>query len=98
MLTLFFMFVAADYRVAPGTLFAGYGLPFLLAKMAFIFPGGIGVIEGSMAALFTSLQVPKSVSAVVVLGYRFLSFWMPALFGFLAAAYLSGKLFVKKKN
>ena len=97
MLTLFFMFVAAGSRVSPGALFAGYGLPLLLAKMAFVFPGGIGVIEGSMAALFNSLQVPESISVVVVMGYRFFSFWLPTLFGFLAAAYLSGKLFSKKK-
>jgi uncharacterized protein (TIRG00374 family) len=89
MLCLYFMFVAAGYPINPGVLFAGYGLPLLLSKIAFIFPGGIGVIEASMAALFTSLGVPSEVGIVVIIAYRLFSFWLPLLFGFLAAAILS---------
>jgi glycosyltransferase 2 family protein len=88
MLTLYFIFVAAGYKVSPGVLFAGYGLPFILGKIAFMFPGGVGVIEGSMVALYDSLQVPNAISVVVILGYRLFSFWLPTLLGFLAAAYL----------
>ena len=89
MLTLYFLFIAAGYNVNPDILFAGYGLPFILAKLAFLFPGGLGMIETSMIALYDSLQVPNSVSVVVILGYRLLSFWLPTLLGFAAAAYLS---------
>jgi uncharacterized protein (TIRG00374 family) len=91
MLTLYFMFLAAGDNVSPGILFAGYGLPLILGKMAFLFPGGVGVIEGSMVALYDSLQVPNSVSVVVILGYRLVSFWIPTLFGFAAASYLGRK-------
>jgi uncharacterized protein (TIRG00374 family) len=91
MLTLYFMFVAAGNNVSLGVLFAGYGLPFILGKMAFLFPGGVGVIEASMVALYDSLKVPNEVSVVVILGYRLFSFWIPSLLGFAAAAYLSGK-------
>jgi uncharacterized protein (TIRG00374 family) len=91
MLTLYFLFVAAGYNVSLGILFAGYGLPFILGKMAFLFPGGVGVIEGSMVALYDSLKVPNAVSVVVILGYRLFSFWLPTLLGFAAAAYLSRK-------
>jgi len=89
MLCLYFMFVAAGYPVNPGVLFAGYGLPLLLSKIAFIFPGGIGVIEASMAALFTSLGVPSQIGIVVIIAYRLFSFWIPLLLGFLATAILS---------
>ena len=89
MLCLYFMFVAAGFPINPGVLFAGYGLPFLLSKIAFIFPGGIGVIEASMAALFTSLGVPSEIAVVTIIAYRLFSFWLPLLFGFLAAAILS---------
>ena len=92
MLTLYFMFVAAGHTVRPEILLAGYGLPLILGKMAFLLPGGVGVIEASMVALFNSLQVPNAVSVVVILGYRLFSFWLPTLLGFVAAAYLSGKL------
>ena len=92
MLTLYFMFIAAGYKVNLGVLFAGYGLPFMLARVAFILPGGVGVVEGSMVALYNSLNVPNAVSVVVILGYRLFSFWLPTLLGFVAATYLSGKL------
>ena len=92
MLTLYFLFVAAGHNVSLGILFAGYGLPLILGKVAFLFPGGVGVIEGSMVAFYDSLQVPNPISVVVILGYRLFSFWLPALLGFAAAAYLSGKL------
>jgi len=91
MLTLYFLFIAAGQNVSLGILFAGYGLPFILARMAFLFPGGLGVIEGSMVALYDSLHIPNAVSVVVILGYRLLSFWLPTLLGFAAAAYLSRK-------
>jgi uncharacterized protein (TIRG00374 family) len=91
MLTLYFMFIAAGYNVSLGILFAGYGLPFILGKIAFLFPGGVGVIEGSMVALYDSLKVPNAISVVVILGYRLFSFWLPTLLGFAGAAYLSRK-------
>ena len=91
MLTLYFMFIAAGHNVNLGVLFAGYGLPLILGKMAFLFPGGVGVIEGSMVALYDSLNVPDGVCVVVILGYRLFSFWLPILLGFAAAAYLSRK-------
>jgi uncharacterized protein (TIRG00374 family) len=91
MLTLYLLFIAAGHNVSPSILLAGYGLPLILGKMAFLFPGGVGVIEGSMVAIYNSLKVPNEISVVVILGYRLLSFWLPTLFGFVAAAYLSGK-------
>ncbi len=88
MLTLYFMFVAAGENVSLGVLLAGYGLPLLLGKVAFIIPGGVGVVESSMAALYTGLGVPQATAVVVVLGYRLISFWIPSLAGFPIAAYL----------
>jgi uncharacterized protein (TIRG00374 family) len=89
MLTLYFLFIAAGHEVSPGILLAGYGLPLFLGKMAFILPGGVGVVEGTMAALYASLSVPNPITVVVILGYRLLSFWIPTLIGFPIAAYLS---------
>jgi uncharacterized protein (TIRG00374 family) len=59
----------------------GCGLPDLLAKLT-ILPGGVGVVEGAMAALYCSLGVPEAVNVVVILAYRVLSFWLPRLLGF----------------
>jgi uncharacterized membrane protein YbhN (UPF0104 family) len=82
MLTLYLVFIAAGHPVSPGVLLTGYGLPLLLGKLAFLVPGGVGVVEGSMAAIFNGLGVPGGVTVVVVLGYRILSFWLPTLIGF----------------
>jgi len=82
MLTLYFLFFAAGHRVSLGVLLTGYGLPLLLGKMAFMVPGGVGVIESTMVGLYTGLGVPAPVTVVVVLAYRILSFWLPLLLGF----------------
>ncbi|MCL7414134.1 MAG: YbhN family protein [ANME-2 cluster archaeon] len=87
-LALYFIFIAAGYQVGPGVLLAGYGMPLLLGKMAFLIPGGVGVVEGTMAALYKGLGVPDPAVVVVILIYRVFSFWLPSLIGFPAAAYL----------
>jgi uncharacterized protein (TIRG00374 family) len=80
MLTLYFLFAAAGHAVSPGVLLAGYGLPLLLGKVSFL-PGGVGIVEATMAALYNGLGVPSGVTVVVILIYRFLSFWLPLLVG-----------------
>lgn len=87
MLSLNFIFLAARYPVSLGTLLAGYGLPLLLGKVSFL-PGGLGIVEATMAALYDSLGVPNEVSVVVILVYRFLSYWLPLLLGFPLIPYL----------
>lgn len=88
LLTLYFLFVAVGENVSLGVLLAGYGLPLLLGKVAFILPGGVGVVEGSMTALYTHLGILSATAVVVVLGYRLISFWIPTIIGFPIAAYL----------
>ncbi len=92
LLTLYFLFLAAGHVVMPGVLLAGYGLPLLLGKAAFVVPGGVGVVEGSMTALYSLLGLPDSVTVVVVLGYRLISFWLPSILGFPVAGYLQKPL------
>jgi hypothetical protein len=89
LLAMYLICIAAGYNIKLGVLFAGYGLPYLLAKIAFIFPGGIGVVEATMAAIQTSLGVPSEISVVVILVYRLFSFWAPTLLGFAAMGYLN---------
>jgi uncharacterized protein (TIRG00374 family) len=88
MLTLDLLFMAAGHTATPGVLMAGYGLAFLLGKIAFIVPGGVGVIESGMAAIYTNLGIPGSISVVVILSYRLFSFWIPSVLGFAVTGYL----------
>ena len=88
MLTLYFLFIAAGHVISFGVLLSGYGLPLLLGKLAFILPGGVGVVESSMAALYNGFGASSATTVVVVLGYRLISFWIPSIAGFPIAAYL----------
>ncbi len=87
MLTLYFLFVAAGHPVSLGVLLAGYGLPLLLGKVSFL-PGGVGIVEATMAALYNGLGVPNGVTVVVILIYRLMSFWLPLLVGLPLIPYL----------
>jgi uncharacterized protein (TIRG00374 family) len=81
MMCLFWLFVAARNLVTPGKLLSGYALPLLLGKVAVI-PGGIGLVEGTMIALYNGFGVPVATATVVVIAYRVIAFWMPNLLGF----------------
>jgi uncharacterized protein (TIRG00374 family) len=92
LLTLYLLFVATGQAAKVGVFLAGYGLTFLFGKVAYLLPGGIGVIESGMTAIYTSLGIPASTSVVVVLSYRLISFWIPVLLGFAVAGYLQRTL------
>lgn len=89
MLSLYLIFVAAGNPVNLMVLIAGYSIAYILKFVSFFVPGGIGVFEAGMTAIYTSLGVPASVSVVVVLSYRLFSFWLPSILGFAATGYLS---------
>jgi hypothetical protein len=48
-----------------------------------ITPQGIGVVEGTMALVFTSLGIPAERATLIALSFRGLTFWLPLLVGFL---------------
>jgi len=80
-MTLYLLFLAAGVTISPAVLLAGYGLPILLSRFTFL-PGGIGIIEGGMAAIYKVLAVPSAPLVLAILTYRLLSFWIPLLLGF----------------
>jgi len=88
-LTIFFLFIACGSPQSLLVVITGYGLPNLFGRMAFMIPGGVGIIESTMVALYTSLGVENSVATVITLAYRLLSFWAPALSGFLLLPYFN---------
>lgn len=91
MLTLYFIFIAAHNQISLEILLVGYGLPLLLGRIAFIIPGGIGVIETAMVGLYTGLGVPYSTAFAAVFAYRLVSFWLPLLIGFLMVPILQNR-------
>lgn len=96
-LTLYLLFAAAHYPLGIGLLVVGYGLPLLLGKIGLL-PGGVGVIEGAMVALYRSFGIPKAILVVVILAYRLLSFWLPTLLGFCLIPYLQHRAQANPQN
>jgi len=88
LMTLYFLFIAAGYPIHFGALLTGYGLPLIFGRLAFIIPGGVGIVESTMSGLYTGLGIPGAIAVVVVLAYRILSFWLPLILGFPLILYL----------
>ena len=78
--SLYAIFLAFGHPVHPGVLVAGYALGVFLGKILPI-PGGLGVVDASMAATFAGLAVPLPIAIAVVLVHRGLALWLPVLVG-----------------
>jgi phosphatidylglycerol lysyltransferase len=80
--SIYVLFLAFHQPQGPGVLIAGYAIGILFWVVS-ITPQGIGVVEGVMTLVFTSLGVPAVQAAIVSLTFRGLTFWLPFLAGFL---------------
>ncbi len=79
---LFVLFLAFGYPITFGPLVAGYAMGILFWVVS-ITPQGIGIVEGMMTLVFTSLGVPANIATIVSLVFRGLSFWLPMALGFI---------------
>ncbi len=85
---LLIIFLAFKVDFSAGTLVAGYSLSTLLAVVSPT-PAGIGVVEGTMPLVLSSLRVPIGAATVITLAYRGVTFWMPFFLGIPALRLLS---------
>lgn len=81
LLTLAALFASFAQPVAPGALVAGFGIAVLFWIVA-VTPQGAGVVEGVMSLAYISMGVPAGTATAVALAFRGLTFWFPALLGF----------------
>lgn len=79
---MYTLFLAFNQVVPIGSLVAGYTVGILFLIVSFT-PQGIGVVEGIMPMVFSSLGVPNLPATLTVLAFRGLSLWLPLLIGFL---------------
>ncbi len=79
--TIYVLFLAFGQRVGLGELVAGFAIGVLFWIVS-ITPQGVGVVEGAMALVYTSLGVPAAQATVVSLAFRGLTFWLPMALGF----------------
>ncbi len=81
LLTIAALFAAFEQPVAPGAVVAGFGIAVLFWIVA-VTPQGAGVVEGAMSLAYVSMGVPAATATAVALAFRGLTFWFPALIGF----------------
>ena len=80
--SLFALFLAFHQPVGFGLLVAGYVMGILFWKMSIV-PEGVGVVEGVMILVYTSVGVPAARATVISLAFRGLTYWFPMVMGFL---------------
>ncbi len=62
-------FRGVSHPLSPGVVMVGFGVGLFFALVSFV-PGGLGIMEGSMSAVFVSLGVPLEKAVVAVLIFR----------------------------
>jgi uncharacterized protein (TIRG00374 family) len=87
-LILTLMFLAFKVPVSLGTVIAGFSIGYLFLIVSPT-PAGLGVVEGALTIALSSLYVPLEAAAVITLGYRGITFWVPLVFGLVAFRFWS---------
>ncbi|MCK9440169.1 MAG: flippase-like domain-containing protein [Methanothrix sp.] len=80
--SLYALFLAFHQQIEFGPLVSGYAMGILFWNISPV-PQGIGVVEGVMALVYTSLGIHGFIAALIVLAFRALNFWLPMLLGFI---------------
>jgi glycosyltransferase 2 family protein len=80
-LTLCFMSFEVAFSL--GTIVAGYAVGYLFLIVSPT-PSGIGIVEGGLPIVLTSLHVPFEQGLIVTLTYRAVTFWIPLGLGAIA--------------
>lgn len=75
-LILYSAFLAVNHPVRLSFVIIGFAVGMVLSYVSLI-PGGLGIMEGSMAAIFAGLGVPFETAVVGVLVYRLSYYVMP---------------------
>ena len=84
LLVLHTAFVAIGHPVNAGYVVAGFAIGMFFSIVSLV-PGGLGILEGSMTAVFTSLDVPLERAVVAILIFRVTYYGLPLLASVLLA-------------
>ena len=90
-LILYTSFLTVRYAIEFAQVIVGFAVGIVLS-FASLIPGGLGVMEGSMAAVFSSMGVPFETAVVAVLLFRVAYYVLPLLISlfFLHGMYVQG--------
>ena len=68
-----------------------FGVAQIVASLPLI-PGGIGLVEGSLAVILVAYGAHRAPALAVVLVYRFLTFWLVITVGWIAIAVIEWRV------
>jgi uncharacterized membrane protein YbhN (UPF0104 family) len=97
------LLLSIAYILCLATCVAAVGGSVPIAKIGFVYltgsalgsiiptPGGLGPVEVALTAGLTTAGVPGGIALSAVLLFRFLTFWLPVPFGWVALNYLERK-------
>jgi uncharacterized protein (TIRG00374 family) len=77
-LILYSAFWVIGSPVPVSVVIVGFSVGIVLSIVSFV-PGGLGIMEGSMAAIFVSLSVPLETAVVAVLIFRVAYYFVPMI-------------------
>jgi hypothetical protein len=78
LMILWLAFRAVNYPISPQLVIIGFAVGICLSLVSLV-PGGLGVMESSMTAVFVSLSVPLEPAVVAVLIFRVAYYVLPLL-------------------
>jgi len=78
LLVLYGAFLAVRHPIPMSFVIVGFAVGMILSLVSFI-PGGLGIMEGSMAAIFASLSVPFETAVVAALIFRVAYYFIPMI-------------------
>jgi uncharacterized protein (TIRG00374 family) len=87
---LAFCFLALGTPFSLGTLVGGFAIGYLFLIVSPT-PSGLGVVEGVMTVVLSTLRVPLGAAALITLTYRAVTFWFPLAVGGVAFRILQQK-------
>lgn len=96
-LILYTSFLTVRYSIDFAEVIVGFAVGIVLS-FASLIPGGLGIMEGSMAAIFSSMGVPFETAVVAVLLFRVIYYLLPLLISlfFLHGMFVQGSSLSKE--
>jgi uncharacterized protein (TIRG00374 family) len=89
-LVLGLIFLAFQVPFTSGTIIGGFSIGYLFVIVSPT-PSGIGIVEGAMTLLLSTLGVPLEAATIITLGFRGITFWLPFFLGMVALRGLSAQ-------
>ena len=86
-IVLYLVFLAFKVPASVGTLIAGFSISYLFLIISPT-PSGLGIVEGVLTLVLSSMYISLGAAAVITIAYRGITFWLPLLLGAIALRFL----------